>query len=168
MPSGDLSSGFVAWYYVKNHLDELPRMPRNNAPKTYTDSSGRFAKGNPGRPRGARHKTTRAVEGLLQGEAEALTRKAVDLALEGDTTALRLCLERIAPPRKDQPIELDLPPMKTAEDAAEAAQAILGAVSGGEITPMEGASVMALVEQYRRTLELTQLEQRLQALESVR
>jgi len=32
----------------------------------------------------------------LEGEAEALTRKAVELALEGDVTALRLCLDRIA------------------------------------------------------------------------
>ena len=50
-----------------------------------------------GRPKGARNKTTMAVEALLEGEAQALTRKALELALAGDTTALRLCLERIAP-----------------------------------------------------------------------
>ena len=82
---------------------------RKNVEKTYTDEGGKFAPGNPGRPKGARHKTTRAVEELLDGEGEAITRKAVDMALDGDTTALRLCLERISPPRKDTPVQFDLP-----------------------------------------------------------
>ncbi|WP_233999345.1 DUF5681 domain-containing protein, partial [Erythrobacter sp. HI0063] len=44
--------------------------------------------GNPaGRPVGARHATTLAVEALLEGEHEKLTRTAIDKALEGDTTA---------------------------------------------------------------------------------
>ena len=126
---------------------------------------GTFSLGNPGRPKGARNRTTRAVEALLEGQSEALTQKAVDMALEGDTTALRLCLERIAPPRKDTPVCFDLPPIYSAVQAAEAAQAVLQAVSSGEITPLEGAAVMGLVEQYRRTLELTEFEERLSALE---
>lgn len=139
---------------------------RKNVAKTYTDDSGKFAPGNPGKPRGARHKATRAVEALLEGEAEALTAKAVEKAMEGDTTALRLCLERIAPARKDAPVQFDLPRMETAEDAAGAAQAVLSAVSGGDITPLEGASVMGLIETFRRTLELTDIEARLKRLEA--
>lgn len=141
-------------------------MGRNNETNTYTDENGKFAPGNPGRPKGARHKATRAVEKLLDGEAKELTRKAVSMALEGDTTALRLCLERIAPPRKDTPVRFALPPMKSANDACEAAQAVLRAVSEGNLTPLEGASVMTLVESYRRTLETTELEARLAALEA--
>lgn len=138
---------------------------RNNAPSTYTDETGKFARGNPGRQPGARHKVTRAVEALLEGEAEELTRKAVEMALSGDNTAMRLCLERIAPPRKDSPVQFDLPRMESAEDAAGAAQAVLQAVSDGDITPLEGASVMGLIETYRRTLETTEIEQRLIKLE---
>ncbi len=130
------------------------------------NTDGKFAPGNPGKPVGARHRATKAVADLLDGEAEALTRKAVERALEGDTTALRLCLERIAPPRKDTPVQFDLPPMTSALDASEAAQAVLGAVSAGDLTPLEGASVMGLVEQYRRTLELTDFERRIEALEA--
>ncbi len=78
---------------------------RNNGPNTERTSAGRFARGNAGRPRGARHKTTLAVEALLEGEAEGLTRKAVEMAMAGDTTALRLCMERICPPRKDAPVQ---------------------------------------------------------------
>ncbi|WP_420557916.1 DUF5681 domain-containing protein [Roseovarius sp.] len=143
-------------------------MTRKNDSKTYTDKSGKFAEGNPGRPKGARHKTTRAVEELLDGEAEGLTRKAVELALEGDTTALRLCMERIAPARKDTPVNFDLPAMKSAQDASQAAQAVLQAVAEGQLTPLEGASVMALVEGYRKALETTELEQRIAALEATK
>jgi hypothetical protein len=127
---------------------------------------GTFAPGNPGRPRGARHKTTLAVQELLDGEAEALTRKAIELALAGDMAALRLCVERIAPPRKDAPVSFDLPQIEKAQDGAEAAQAILQAVSTGELTPTEGASVMGLVEGYRRAVETADLEARIEALEA--
>jgi hypothetical protein len=141
-------------------------MPRKNFAKMYTDTTGKFAKGNPGRPKGARHKASRAIEELLEGEGEALTRKAIDLALEGDTTALRLCTERIAPPRKDNPVRFNLPAMVSAHDASKATQAVLRAVSAGDLTPMEGAGVMGLVEQYRRTLDLTVFEKRIEALEA--
>ena len=122
--------------------------------------------GNPaGRPKGARHKATLAVEALLDGDAERLTREAVELALDGDTTALRLCLERIVPPRKDAPVQFDLPPMKGAEDAARAAGAVVAAVAQGELTPTEGAHVMGLVDAYRRALETSELDARLQKVE---
>src|SRR3954462_15113406 len=58
---------------------------------------GTFRPGNPGRPAGARNRATLAPLALLEGEAEALTRRCVELALAGDTTALRLCLERLLP-----------------------------------------------------------------------
>ena len=79
---------------------------RNNVRSTYTDRAGKFAKGNPGRPAGARHKYVLAIQDLLDGEAEALGRKAIELALAGDTVALRLCLERIAPPRKERQCQM--------------------------------------------------------------
>ena len=81
----------------------------NNGPRTDRDENGRFQRGNSGRPKGARHKATVAALALLDGEAEALTRKAIELALEGDVTALRLTLERIASPRRDAPVTFSLP-----------------------------------------------------------
>jgi hypothetical protein len=106
-----------------------------------------------------------AVLELLEGQAEALSHKAVDMALAGDTVALRLCLERLAPPRKDSPVQFPLLRMVTAHDAAQAAAAVLEAVSEGKLTPTEGAQVMGLVDSYRRTLEVTELEARVAALE---
>jgi hypothetical protein len=129
------------------------------------DTGGRFAAGNSGRPAGSRNRTTVAVQELLEGQAVALSQKAVEMALAGDTVALRLCLERLAPPRKDAPVQFPLPRMATANDAAEAAAAVLVAVSEGNLTPTEGAQVMGLVDSYRRTLEVTDLEARIAALE---
>ena len=82
------------WYYT------LMKNGRNTA--------GQFAAGNTGRPKGSRNKATIAIESLLQGQAEALTQTAVKKALEGDSMALRLCMERIAPAPKDQPVSFSL------------------------------------------------------------
>jgi hypothetical protein len=142
-------------------------MSRNSGSKTECrNPDGTFAVGNPGKPKGSRHRATMAVQGLIEEQSKALTQKAIDMALEGDTTALRLCIERIAPARKDTPVSFEMPTMENAQDAARAAAAILSEVSGGSITPLEGATVMGLIEQYRRTLEATELEARISALEA--
>lgn len=139
----------------------------NNGEKTESRrKDGTFAPGNPGRPKGARNKVQLAIEAMMGDKREELTKKALEMALDGDTTAMRLCFERLAPPRKDAPVQFDLPPMKCAADASKAAQAILQAVSDSELTPLEGASVMALVETYRKTLETAELEKRIDALEA--
>jgi hypothetical protein len=139
----------------------------NNGTTSGRDARGRWASGpgNRGRPKGARHKATVAALALLDGEAEALTRRAIELALEGDVTALRLCLERLVPPRRDAPVAFALPAMRTARDAAQAAGGVLEAVADGTLTPAEGQAIMGLVEAFRRTLETSELEARIRALE---
>ena len=134
--------------------------------KNGRNTAGQFATGNAGRPKGSRSKVTLAIESLLQGQAEALTQTAVTKALDGDIVALRLCLERIAPAPKDQPVSFSLPKMHNAMDASEAAGSVLTAVSEGELTPIEATRVMGLIDSYRRALELTEIEERLRALEN--
>ena len=134
--------------------------------KNGRNTAGQFSTGNSGRPRGSRNKATLAIESLLQGQAEALTQTAVKKALEGESLALRLCMERIAPAPKDQPVLFSLPKMNNAMDASEAARSVLTTVSEGELTPIEATRVMGLIDSYRRTLELTEIEERLQALEA--
>ena len=134
--------------------------------KNGRNTAGQFTAGNSGRPKGSRNKATLAIESLLQGQAEALTQTAVTKALEGDSMALRLCMERIAPAPKNQPVSFSLPKMNNATDASEAAGSVLTAVSDGELTPIEATRVMGLTDSFRRTLELTEIKQRLQALES--
>ena len=123
--------------------------------------------GNPrGKPRGARHRATIAAESMLDGESEALTRKAIELALEGDGMALRLCLERILPARKDRPLRFTLPPLKSAEDAAAGLSAILEAVASGDLTPGEACDISRLLESFGKMLEGSEIEKRIAALEA--
>ena len=134
--------------------------------KNGRNTAGKFTSGNAGRPKGARNKKTLAIESLLEGQAEALTQTAISKALEGDGLALRLCMERIAPAPKDKSVSFPLPDMNDAMDASKAASSVLTAVSEGELTPIEATRVMGLIDSYRRTLELTEIEERLQALEN--
>ena len=133
--------------------------------KNGRNTAGQFTKGNSGKPKGSRNKATIAIESLLEGQAEALTQTAISKALDGDSMALRLCMDRIAPLPKDKPISFTLPHMKKANDASKAAGSVLKAVSIGEITPIEGSRVMGLIDSFRRTLEPTVIERRIQALE---
>src|SRR5690242_21019405 len=99
--------------------------------------------GNPaGRPRGSSNRATRAAEMLLDGEAAALTRKAVELALAGDQAALRLCLDRTVAPRRERTVELALPPIRGANDILAAIKVVSGAVGRGAITPGEGFTLV--------------------------
>ena len=125
--------------------------------------------GNPsGRPKGARNKTTLAIEALLEGEAEELTRKAIEMAKAGDGPALRMCLDRLAPPRKDAPVCFELPSIKTIADAVEASSALLSAVAGGDVTPDEGSRIMSLLTSHKVLVETGEFERRLEILEAAR
>ncbi|MBN9453858.1 MAG: hypothetical protein J0I42_18115 [Bosea sp.] len=125
--------------------------------------------GNPaGKAKGTRHKTTLAIEALLEGEAEKLTKKAISLAMAGDITALRLCMDRIAPVRRDRPVTFDLPNIETVSDLPKATQAIMEAVAGGELTPSEAAELGKLVDAHAKAIEVTDLHRRLEALEGGR
>jgi hypothetical protein len=130
---------------------------------------GRFRKGrsgNPkGRPAGARNKATQSAELLLDGEAEALTRRAVELALAGDGMALRLCLERIIPPRRGRPVQLGLQPVRGAADLGGTMAAITTAAIDGAITPGEAAELARVVEIFVRAVETSDFERRLKELE---
>lgn len=128
--------------------------------------NGKFGPGNPGKPPGARHKVTRQVAELLDGEAEALTRAAIEKAKGGDTTALRLCLERIFPAAKDSPVSFELPPISTVEDAEKASSAVLAAVAAGDLTPAEASAVMNLLVAHKSIVEAGDHERRLAELEA--
>jgi len=79
--------------------------------------------------------------------------------------AIRVCLDRIAPRKRDRPVDFELPPLHTAADAAAALGAIAAAVSVGDLTPSEAADLFKLVDGFTRTLEATVFEQRVARLE---
>jgi hypothetical protein len=106
-----------------------------------------------------------ATEALLEGEAETLTRKAIDLALDGDVTALRLCLERICPPRKGRTLRIPLEAPNDAAGVVGALSDLIHSLGKGSIDTEEAAAVAALLEGHRRALETNELEQRLAEIE---
>ena len=82
-----------------------------------------------------------------------------------DTVALRLCLDRILPPRRERPVRFRVPELGSASDAIKALATITLAVSSGELTPTEAGELSRLVETYVKTIEATEIERRLHALE---
>ena len=127
---------------------------------------GRFAPGNPGKPKGARHKTTRAVEALLEGQAHELTKTAIRAALDGDGTALKLCLDRILPPKRpgDRPLDITALP----EAPGEAMAAIIEAVTSGELLAHDAEKLAALVKARADLASLAELEERVARLEGAK
>lgn len=138
--------------------------------KTDKKQDARFKRGksgNPnGRPNGSRNKVTLSMEALLEGEAEALTRTAIEKALAGDMMALRICFDRLYPPQKGRSIQIDLPPIKQADDVVQGYEAILNAVSDGSITPDEASTIANVLESKRKAIETHEIEKRISVLEN--
>jgi len=130
------------------------------------DGHGRFAPGNPGRPRGSRHEALRALDAIgAEGAAEVL-RAVVEAATGGDMRAADILLRRLWPERKGRPVAVELPPLEGARGVAAALGAVAEAVAGGDLTPEEGQAVAAVLETQRRAIETAELEARIAALET--
>jgi hypothetical protein len=137
--------------------------PRKNASKTRGKP---FQPGNSGKPKGAKHKTTLAVEALLEGQAGALTQVCIQRALDGDPVAMRIVMDRICPLRRGRPVQFDLPSqLETAADLSRALAAVLSATANGALTPEEAGAISQIVDARRRSIETVELEQRIAALE---
>jgi hypothetical protein len=136
---------------------------------TTTKNGGQFPQGtsgNPaGRPPGSRNRATLLAEQLLDGEAEQLMRKAIEMAQAGDVSALRLCLERLLPPRRECPIHVTLPPIDNVSQIADAVKTVVTSVSEGLITPSEGKVLTEILALHATVLTVPDLEARVKDLE---
>jgi hypothetical protein len=145
---------------MPNGLSAKPKGPPRGRPFQKGQS------GNPaGRCAGSRNKATIAAASLLEGEAEALARKAVELALSGDPTAMRLCLERVLAPCRERALEFELPPIERAADIAPAMNGVTSALATGAITPGEAGRIADVVDIFVRAIETRDFELRLQKAE---
>ena len=120
--------------------------------------------GNPdGRPKGSKDKRTSYRE-LFEPHAEALIDKAVTMAIEGDTTMIRLCIDRIVSPYRavDPPVKLDGFKGSLAEKGE---QIINAALQDGALTASEAASLLQALAAQARIVEVDDLEKRVKTLE---
>jgi hypothetical protein len=129
----------------------------------------RFQKGesgNPaGRPRGALNRATVLAQELLSARVESIAGKLIELAEGGDMRAIRVCMERLVPVIKDQPIAVELPPIEKPADSVEAAASIAAAVAAGDLSATEAAQLAKVIEVYVRTLDSKGFDERLSKLE---
>jgi hypothetical protein len=143
-------------------------MPNKNMPNKRTNGSGRFSKGasgNPsGRPLGSRNHATVLMESLLEGKAQELIEKTIELAMGGDITALKILLDRM-PPRKDRPIQLSLPPVETVQQISLAVGRVATAVGDGEITPTEGEVLANILVSQKEILATADLEKHVEGMQ---
>jgi hypothetical protein len=141
----------------------------NLKPSTRT-AKGQFKSGtsgnSSGRPPGSRNKATLVCEQLLDGQAEQLTQKAIELAMKGNINALRLCMERITPPRKERSINLDLRPVESPHDRPIHFDDIITAIAQGNITPTEGECLSNILTSQIQTEEQRDFDRRIAELEN--
>lgn len=102
--------------------------------------------GNPtGRPRGALSKRTQLAK-LLEPHAEKLIEKAIQLALEGDMNAMRLCVERLIPKIRQEPIDIELPKNLNKENISRLKGEILLAVLEGQMSASDTEKLNNLMD----------------------
>jgi hypothetical protein len=122
--------------------------------------------GNPnGRPPGSRNKSTLAIEAMLEGQGPQLAQQCIKLALEGNTVALRLAMERILPPKKSRVVSVDLPQTKSIEDVQKAQDVVMQFAADGSITLDEANQFFVLLEAKRKVIETFDLAERIEKIE---
>lgn len=147
--------------------DETAPKPRRRGPGRPFEAGNRA---NPsGRPRGSKNAALIALDAIGEAAAQDLLKTVVAKArVEGDMTAARIILDRVWPVRKGRPVTFTMPAIESAADTAKAVAAILEATASGQLTPDEASALTGIIEAMRRTLELTEIENRLTALEEAR
>jgi hypothetical protein len=108
-----------------------------------------------------------AALAIMEGEAATISRKAVELALPGDLTAMRLVLERLVSPARDRPVQIELPAVTNAQDLVAAASALTQATTSGEITPAQAADLSQLMANVSRAIEVAQIDERHKAVDAL-
>ena len=134
---------------------------------TERDKSGKFkpgASGNSkGRPKG--HGTAGKFRKQLETHADALIAKTVELALEGDTTALRICMDKILPSLKATaaPVQFTV---NTNNNLTELGEGIIQAVGQGDLPPDYGVQMLNGLGVLANIRKSDELSQRVKELES--
>jgi Family of unknown function (DUF5681) len=124
--------------------------------------------GNPnGRPIGSRNLTFRHLHELMMAQGEAVVNAVLTAAIAGDSTAMKLVVDRVLPRRVCNPIsDVAIPPLRTAADASRALGEIVAAALDGRIGAADAAALAQVVEVFRKTVEIVDHERRIVELEA--
>ena len=107
-----------------------------------------WAKGKSGNPKGRpsrAHQAAYVAHALIDRKTVQLTNKLIEKALAGDRMALRLCVERLAPPRREAPAWLKLPPIENRDDLRQALAAVATAAAQGDISPAQSQKLAKML-----------------------
>lgn len=122
--------------------------------------------GNPnGRPKGGTDKRNN-IRDLLKPHAKELIELAVNIAKMGDTAALKLCLDRVVAPIREDHIFVTVPKIAGPDDCIVAQAAVLNAVAAGEMLPGEGQVLSGLIDAQRRAYETSTMARQLQDIQA--
>lgn len=119
--------------------------------------------GNPaGRPKGSKDRRTIWREALAE-HGDELVQRAVELALAGDTQALRLCLERAIPAYRPaaEPVHFEL----DGDTLTEKAESVLAAIAAGDLDPQTGKALVDSIAGFAKLAEIDEIRERLDRLE---
>ena len=133
-------------------------------------ADGRWRKGQSGnvsgRPPGSQNRSQAILREMLVANAEMVVLAVIESAKAGDMSAAKLIVERVLPKRLCRPLDgVVLPQINSVADACQAMEAIINAVLAGVLSTEEGAHLSAVVETYRRTIEVAEVVARVERLE---
>jgi len=118
--------------------------------------------GNPkGRPPGVGQAAK--LRAAIEKDIPEIIKTLVGRAKEGDVGAARILIERVLPPLKasEERAPLNLPEGSLTEQG----RAVLAAVAAGELSPGQGAALLASLGTLARVVEIDELADRVAALE---
>jgi hypothetical protein len=119
-----------------------------------------------GRPRGSKNKISCNVRKLLGEHAEAVWRKVILMALQGNVPAQRLCVKYM-PALDASPVYIDLPSQQTPRGLVMILDTVLHHVASGQLSAEDGKKIADIVERRRRVLETVEIDERVRAMEEL-
>lgn len=142
-------------------------MPDNTEKKQKKIRFQKGESGNPlGRPQGSRNKASLMAEQLFAEDIKGVCKSVIEKAKSGDMQAAKIILDRLLPPRKDNPVNIELPEIKTAQDILKAVGGITQAIARGEISPSEGEALARILDINAKAIEICEFESVLTQLEN--
>jgi hypothetical protein len=108
------------------------------------------------------------LEQLAEGQAEQIFQKVLKGALAGDGPCQKMLMDRIWPPRKGQPVNFVMPPIKSSQDLIPAIASVWEGIREGHLTPEEAGVLSIVIDRSIQAIELHDITKRIEALEKVR